>query len=98
MGRTDYCHVSIVETKLVCVNCLISGGFTVVHQWVGAALVGMGKGDSLRAEHASRTGRHVLPAATKIEVLEVYCRRCRVQYEDRLVTVPCDGAGAVRVA
>lgn len=70
----------------------------MVHQWVGAALVAMGKGDSLRAEHASRTGRHVLPTATKIEVLEVYCRRCRVQYEDRLVTVPCTGAGAVRVA
>ncbi|HEX2894083.1 MAG TPA: hypothetical protein VHO29_08790 [Marmoricola sp.] len=70
----------------------------MVHQWVGAALVGMGEGESLRAEHASRTGRHVLPAATKIEVLEVYCGRCRIGYDDRLATVPCAGSGAVRVA
>jgi hypothetical protein len=68
-----------------------------MHQWVGAALVGMGQGESARAEHASRTGRHVLPAGTKVEVLEVYCRRCRVQYDDRAVSAPCVGAGVVRV-
>jgi hypothetical protein len=70
----------------------------VTHQWVGAALVGMGEGESLRAEHAARTGRHVLPAATRIEVLEVYCGRCRVRYDDRLTDVRCVGTGDVRVA
>lgn len=50
------------------------------HQWVGAALVGMGVGQTRRAEHAARTGRHVLPASTKIKVLEVYCGSCRVRY------------------
>lgn len=53
------------------------------HQWVGAALVGMGEGESRRAEHAARTGRHVLRSATRIEVLEVYCARCRVRYSER---------------
>lgn len=50
------------------------------HEWVGATLVGMGRGETARAEHAARTGRHVLPERTKVEVLEVYCRRCRVGY------------------
>src|SRR5690348_7535579 len=52
------------------------------HRWVAAALVEVGRGSqSRRAEHAARTGRHVLPAATRIDVLEVYCAWCRVAYE-----------------
>jgi hypothetical protein len=67
------------------------------HAWVAATLVGMGEGDTRRAEHAARTGRHVLRAATKVEVLEVYCRRCRVPYSDRRCDAPCTAA-AVRFA
>jgi hypothetical protein len=59
------------------------------HQWVGAAVVGLGDGASSRAEHAHRTGRHVLRQATRIEVLEVYCHRCRVQYTASADLVPC---------
>ncbi|WP_152186876.1 hypothetical protein [Segeticoccus rhizosphaerae] len=62
------------------------------HVWVGAALVGMGQGDTRRAEHAARTGRHVLPVGTRIEVLEVYCSRCRVPYSERACAWPCGGA------
>jgi hypothetical protein len=61
----------------------------VRHQWVGAALVGLGEGDTARAEHAARTGRHVLRKATRIEVLEVYCRRCRIRYSASAGQVPC---------
>jgi hypothetical protein len=62
------------------------------HVWVGAALVGMGQGDTRRAEHAARTGRHVLTARTRIEVLEVYCSRCRVPYSERACGLTCSGA------
>jgi len=61
------------------------------HRWVGAATVALGDGVSRRAEHASRTGRHVLPEATRIEVLEVYCGDCRVSYSHRAGTWPCRG-------
>lgn len=59
------------------------------HQWVAAALVGMGRGDTRRAEHAARTGKHVLPTATRIRVLEVYCSECRIGYSDRTSRLPC---------
>lgn len=59
------------------------------HDWVGATLVGMGRGETARAEHAARTGRHVLPARTKVEVLEVYCRRCRVSYQSAASAALC---------
>lgn len=59
------------------------------HQWVGAALVGLGEGATRRAEHAARTGRHVVSAATRIEVLEVYCGRCRRRYSSAADEVPC---------
>jgi hypothetical protein len=72
--------------------------FIMGHQWVGAALVGMGRGHSSRAEHAARTGRHVMRAATRIEVLEVYCGTCRVRYDDRQAFAPCTGAVAARIA
>ena len=62
------------------------------HQWVGAALVGMGAGDTSRAEHAARTGRHVVRAATTITVLEVYCEGCRVAYEPQLSMQRCEAA------
>lgn len=61
------------------------------HVWVGAALVGMGHGDTRRAEHAARTGRHVLSAATRIEVLEVYCASCRIPYSQHASGRPCVG-------
>lgn len=64
------------------------------HQWVGAALVGLGDGISRRAEHASRTGRHVLPGATRVDVLEVYCAECRLAYSDRAAHWPCRGVAA----
>lgn len=59
------------------------------HEWVGAAVVGLGQGDTRRAEHAARTGRHVLNAATRIEVLEVYCHRCRMGYSARAERSAC---------
>ena len=62
------------------------------HQWVGAALVGMGEGQTRRAEHAARTGRHVLPMATRIQVLEVYCGSCRVPYGASTSDSSCVGA------
>ncbi|WP_301486161.1 hypothetical protein [Intrasporangium sp.] len=52
----------------------------------------MGQGETRRAEHAARTGRHVLLARTRIEVLEVYCSRCRIHYSERACTRPCTGA------
>jgi hypothetical protein len=61
------------------------------HVWVGAALVGMGHGDNRRAEHAARTGRHVVSAGTRIEVLEVYCSRCRVPYSEPASGRACAG-------
>lgn len=67
------------------------------HQWVAATLVGMGEGDTRRAEHAARTGRHVLPSATRVEVLEVYCRRCRATYTPSAGQAPCE-AVALRAA
>jgi hypothetical protein len=59
------------------------------HQWVGAALVGLGTGANERATHAARTGRHVLPERTRIEVLEVYCGRCRLAYSPSAHRLPC---------
>lgn len=60
------------------------------HRWVGAALVHLGLGEnSPRAEHAARTGRHVMPRGTRIEVLEVYCARCRTPYGSRRAELPC---------
>lgn len=59
------------------------------HAWVGAAMVGLGDGDTRRAEHAARTGRHVLTAGTRLEVLEVYCSRCRVPYGAAALRQPC---------
>ena len=59
------------------------------HQWVAAALVGMGSGGTPRAEHAARTGKHVLPSATRIRVLEVYCADCRVAYGERASRATC---------
>jgi hypothetical protein len=57
------------------------------HRWVAAALVEVGRGgNDRRAEHAARTGRYVVPAATRINVLEVYCGECRAPYR------PCDAA------
>jgi hypothetical protein len=61
------------------------------HRWVAAALVEMGRGENRRAEHAARTGRHVLPGATRITVLEVYCSVCRVGYDSHLAHLPCSG-------
>jgi len=68
------------------------------HRWVGAAMIALGDGVSRRAEHASRTGRHVLPEATRIDVLEVYCGDCRISYSDRAGSWPCRGATAARPA
>jgi hypothetical protein len=62
------------------------------HRWVGAAVVALGNGPgSVRAEHAARTGRHVLPARTRVDVLEVYCSRCRVGYTSHAASRPCTG-------
>ena len=65
------------------------------HRWVGAAVVALGNGPgSARAEHAARTGRHVMPARTRVDVLEVYCGRCRVGYKSRAATLACTGVSA----
>jgi len=62
------------------------------HRWVGAAVVALGNGPgSARAEHAARTGRHVLPTRTRVDVLEVYCGRCRVGYKSHAAALPCSG-------
>lgn len=62
------------------------------HEWVGAALVGLGTAINSRAEHAARTGRHVLFEKTRIEVLEVYCGRCRLAYSAAAGRMPCTAA------
>jgi hypothetical protein len=59
------------------------------HRWVGAALVDLGLGEAARAEHAARTGRHVIRTGTQIDVLEVYCARCRVRYAAQAIDEPC---------
>lgn len=59
------------------------------HEWVGAALVGLGRGVTQRADHAARTGNHVLLERTQIEVLEVYCGRCRLAYTSSAGQMPC---------
>ncbi|HEU4567106.1 MAG TPA: hypothetical protein VFR99_03665 [Marmoricola sp.] len=64
------------------------------HRWVGAATVALGEGPSRRAEHASRTGRHVLPEGTRLEVLEVYCGDCRISYNARAGGWPCGGVSS----
>jgi hypothetical protein len=61
----------------------------LAHRWVGAALVDLGLGAAPRAEQAHRTGRYTIPKATRIEVLEVYCARCRVLYGTRACASPC---------
>lgn len=68
------------------------GRATGSHRWVAAALVDLGTNRrSARVEHAARTGRHVLPASTRVQVLEVYCAWCRVGYDAHAGTVPCAG-------
>ena len=60
------------------------------HQWVGAALVDMGRGGTnTRAERAARSGRYVVPAGIQIDVLEVYCARCRATYDSAAAELPC---------
>lgn len=69
------------------------------HRWVAAALVEVGSGShSRRAEHAARTGHHVLPAATRIDVLEVYCAWCRVAYESHESVAACPGVATSAAA
>lgn len=68
------------------------------HEWVGAALVGLGRGTAPRAEHALRTGNHVLGERTRIEVLEVYCGRCRLGYTSGAARVPCPAAVRARAS
>jgi hypothetical protein len=61
----------------------------VGHRWVGAALVELGVGaNDRRAEHADRTGRHVLTPGTRLDVLEVYCADCRAPYT-KSANEPC---------
>lgn len=71
-------------------HCMLGAG---EHQWVAAALVALGTSRSVggRAEHAARTGRHVLPTGTRLQVLEVYCSSCRVAYESHSALMPCAG-------
>lgn len=66
------------------------------HQWVAAALVGMGAGGTPRAEHAARTGKHVVPAATRIRVLEVYCSECRAGYTEARSASGCPARRSAR--
>lgn len=66
------------------------------HRWVGAALLDLGRGETnRRAEHAARTGRHVLTPGTRVEVLEVYCADCRVPFGQGL-SDPCSRRAAAR--
>jgi hypothetical protein len=59
-------------------------------------MVDLGTAHAGRAEHAARTGRHVLRAATRVAVLEVYCLYCRVGFDSHAATKPCPGAPAAR--
>jgi hypothetical protein len=66
------------------------------HRWVGAALVELGLGaNDRRAEHAARTGRHVVTPGTRIDVLEVYCADCRAPYT-KSADEPCPKRAASR--
>ncbi len=48
------------------------------HKWVGAAIVNL---NPMRAEHASRTGRHKVLADTMLPIIETYCSGCRQTYQ-----------------
>ncbi len=69
------------------------GATALEHQWVAAAVVEIGRGThTQRAERAMRTGRYILATSTRIEVLEVYCRRCRIPFSPRVARLECETA------
>lgn len=51
---------------------------TDAHKWVAAANIRV---DRRRAEVAARSGKMVIPHGVQVEVLDVYCGRCRTRYE-----------------
>lgn len=49
------------------------------HQWVAAANIRV---DRRRAEVAARSGRMLISHKLQVEVVDVYCKRCRTTYEN----------------
>jgi hypothetical protein len=60
----------------------------VDHSWVGAATVGL---TDKQAAHADLRGSVRVPVETRVDVLEVYCGRCRRPYDD-VADEPCIAA------
>lgn len=49
------------------------------HEWIGAGMVRL---DPPRAMKASRTGKVTILSRLTIDVLDVYCNKCRRSYDD----------------
>lgn len=52
---------------------------TMPHEWVGAGLLLL---DRKRAEQATKSGKVTIVSRLVVDVLDVYCRKCRRQYTD----------------
>jgi hypothetical protein len=59
------------------------------HTWIFATTC---RGDEKAAEMASRSGRTTVVVDTTLDVLDVYCERCRRTYDD-VAGRPCEVAG-----
>lgn len=62
------------------------------HSWVGAATVEL---SGKQAAHADLRGSIRVPTETRVDVLEVYCGRCRRPYDD-VADEPCIVAAGSR--
>lgn len=51
------------------------------HEWVGAANILL---DRRRAEQANSVGHVIITSRLTVEVLDVFCRKCRRSYEDAI--------------
>lgn len=47
------------------------------HEWVGAGLILL---DTKRAATASKSGKVIITSKVTLDVLDVFCRKCRRQY------------------
>lgn len=48
------------------------------HEWVGAGLLLL---DTKRAEQATRSGKVTIVSRVSVDILDVYCRKCRRPYQ-----------------
>lgn len=55
------------------------------HEWIGAATVAL---DAKTAKHADLRGSYRTKIEERVDVLEVYCKKCRRPY-DEVLDEPC---------